>query len=77
MKTSANKLRSIVSWLDYQNEDLNYKFRSISDIEKAFDYCRKSQDVEFLDNQGLSILTRVEKEMVKKEVTELLGYSIF
>lgn len=73
----AFKIRAMVQWLDFQDENLNDKFRSISDIEKAYDYCRKSQDVEFLDNQGLSILTRVEKETVKKEVTELLGYSIF
>lgn len=77
MDTSTNKLRKMLNWLDYQNESLNDRFKSISDIEKAYDYCRKSQDVEFLDNQGLSILTRIEKETVKKEVTELLGYSIF
>ena len=77
MKTSANKLRNIVSWLDYQNEGLNDRFKSISDIEKAFDYCRESKLVEFLDYQGLDILTELEEEVVKKEVTELLGYSIF
>lgn len=32
MKASANKMRAIVNWLDYQNEGLNDRFKSISEL---------------------------------------------
>jgi len=77
METSIDKMRVIVSWADYQNEGFNQRFKSISDIEKAYDYCVESDLVEFLDKQSLFTLTELEEEKVVKEVTELLGYSIF
>ena len=77
MKSSIDKMRIVVSWADYQSEGLNERFKSISDIEKAFDYCKESDLVEFLDSQSLFTLTELEEERVVKEVTELLGYSIF
>lgn len=77
MKTSANKMRAIVSWLDYQNEGLNDRFKSISDIEKAFDYCKQSNIVEYLDSTTMFNLDDEDYDLVVKEVTELLGYSIF
>jgi len=77
MKTSANKLRSIVGWLDYQNEGLNDRFKSISDIEKAFDYCKQSSIVEYLDSSNMFYLDNEYYDFIGKEVTELLGYSIF
>lgn len=77
MESSIDKMRDIVSWANYQNEGFNERFKSISDIEKAYDYCRESDLVEFLDKQFLITLTELEEEKVVKEVTELLGYSIF
>lgn len=77
MKTSANKMRVIISWLDYQNEGLNDRFKSISDIEKAFDYCKQSDIVDYLDSDTMFYLEDDDYNLVVKEVTELLGYSIF
>jgi len=77
MRTSTDKLRRIASWLDYQNEGLNDKFKSISDIEKAFDYCKQSSIVEYLDSSNMFYLDNEDYDLIVKEVTELLGYSIF
>lgn len=76
MTTSINKMRNIVNWADYQAEYFNDKFKSISDIEKAFDYCVKN-DIEFLDDQMMNKLEEEEYNKVVKEVEELLGYSVF
>jgi hypothetical protein len=76
MTTSINKMRNIVNWADYQAEYFNDKFKSISDIEKAFDYCVKN-DIEFLDDQMMNKLEEEEYDKVVKEVKELLGYSVF
>lgn len=36
---ACDKLRRMVEWLDYQDENFNDKFKSITDIEKCFDAC--------------------------------------
>ena len=76
MITSIDKMRNVVNWADYQAEYFNERFKSISDIEKAYDYCMNN-DIEFLDDQMLNGLEDEEYDKVLKEVTELLGYSIF
>ena len=77
MITSVEKFRKINRWLNNQNESVNYKFKSISDIEKVYDYCKKSDLIEFVDQHGLFELTTKEYKQVIKEVTEILGYNIF
>jgi len=76
MITSINKMRNVVNWADYQSEYFNDRFKSISDIEKAYDYCMNN-NIEFLDTQMLNELEYEEYNKVVKEVTELLGYSVF
>lgn len=76
MITSIDKMRNVVNWADYQAEYFNDRFKSISDIEKAYDYCMNN-GIEFLDAQMLNELEDEEYNKVVKEVTELLGYSIF
>ncbi len=78
MATSVEKLRRIVFWCDYQSEGLNDQFRSVSDMEKAYDYCCNHDIIEFLDTDGLRACdTEEEEQQIKRGVTELLGYSIF
>jgi len=74
MTLPIEKLRDIAHWSNYQNEGFNFKFKSISDIEKAFDYCVEN-DIEFLDD--LSFFDREERLKIEKELTEILGYSVF
>lgn len=58
MEISAiQKMRNIVAWANYQNEGFNDRFKTIKQIEKAYDFCIEN-DFEFLDSdyiQGLSI----------------------
>lgn len=77
MKTSIDKLRSIVNWANYQSEGFNDKLKSITDIEKVYDYCKNSKLVEFLDTESLMYLDKEDYDLVVKEVSELLGYSVF
>jgi hypothetical protein len=54
---AIEKIRKIVAWANYQNEGFNYLFKTIKQIEKAYDFCIEN-DFEFLDSdyiQGLSI----------------------
>lgn len=66
--SSIEKMRNVVNWANYQAEYFNERFKSISDIEKAYDYCIKN---------GLEFLDRVEDSKIIEDVTDLLGYSIF
>lgn len=71
---AIDKLRSIVAWADWQNESFNSRVKSVSDLEKLFDYCASSDLVEFLDD--FSYLEDEEYKKVKSEVKKLLGYNI-
>jgi len=74
--TAIEKMRNVISWANWQNETLNDKFKSISDIEKAYDYCQKHEVLEFLDWQSLNELTVDELTTVIKELKTILGYSV-
>ncbi len=75
--SKAEKMRKIVSWLNFQNEGFNDRFKSIADIEKAYDYCSNSEIVEFLDSQTMYALEEEDFKLVTEQVEELLGYNIF
>lgn len=77
MKTSVEKFRKINNWLNNQNEAVNYKLKTISDIEKVYDYCAESELISFVDQQALLDLSTKEYNKVIKEITDILGYSIF
>ena len=72
---AIDKLRNIVKWADYQNEGFNDRFKSVADIEKAFDYCH-AKGLEFLDSQSLNQLEDDEFKTVKNELKTLLGYNV-
>lgn len=74
MKTPIEKLRIIVNWANYQNEGFNERFKSVSDIEKAFDYCLEN-DIEFLDE--LHYLDKEERLKIVNDLKGILEYPIF
>ena len=46
---AVEKLRKLVTWCDYQNDDFIAMFQTIDEIEKCYDACHK-HGVEFADN---------------------------
>jgi hypothetical protein len=49
---AIEKMRSIVNWANNQSEYLNYKFKTIQQIEKAYNYADKN-NLSFLDDDYL------------------------
>ena len=77
MVSAIDKLRNVLNWANYQNEGFNERFKSISDIEIAYDYCQANNLLEFLDWESLQYLSDREYNTVKGELFKLLGYSVF
>ena len=46
---AVEKLRKLVTWCDYQNDDFIAMFQTIEELEKCYDACHK-HGVEFADN---------------------------
>ena len=72
MKENAcDKLRRMVEWLDYQDENFNEKLTSVEMIEKMFDACER-HSLEFAD--GLDWEDEEDEEyLLAVEVNEILG----
>ena len=75
MELACEKIRQIVTWLDYQSESFNGKLKSVADIEKIFDAC---------DRYGLEFADKLEWESKEDseyklavEVNEILGYRYY
>jgi hypothetical protein len=49
---AIEKLRAINTWANWQSEAINYEFKSIKGIEKAYNYAQKN-NLEFIDNDYL------------------------
>ena len=64
--TAIEKLRIISNWSAYEYEDINLKFKSIRDIEKAYDFCEK-MGVEFVSNL---------EDADRGKLSNKLGYTI-
>lgn len=47
--SAIEKMKNILDWAHEQKNEFNMKFKSISDIEKAYDFCLLSGWA-FLDN---------------------------
>lgn len=74
---ACDKLRRMVNWLNYQDENFNDKFKSITDIEKCFDACER-HDLEFADNLYWEDGdTEDEEYLLAVEVNEILGYKYY
>ena len=71
---ACDKLRRMVEWLNYQDENFNDKFQSVADIEKCFDACER-HGLEFADNLDWEDDdTGYEEYKLACEVNEILGY---
>lgn len=77
MITAIDKMRNVLQWANYQNEGFNERFKTVSDIEIAYDYCQSNNILEFLDWESLQYLSDKEYNTVKGELFKLLGYSVF
>jgi hypothetical protein len=70
---AIDKMRNIVAWADYQNEGFNLRVKSISDLEKLFDYAN-SNSLEFLDDTAY---WEEDEQKHIKAINKLLGYKIY
>ena len=73
--TAAEKLRRIVTWLDYQNENFNDKMTSIQMIEDVYDACDR-HSLEFADDLNWESEDDEEYKLAK-EVNEILGCTYY
>lgn len=74
---ACDKLRRMVNWLNYQDENFNDKFQSIADIEKCFDACER-HGLEFADNLDWEDDdTGYEEYLLACDVNEILGYKYY
>lgn len=74
---ACDKLRRMVEWLNYQDENFNDKFQSIADIEKCFDACER-HDLEFADNLDWEEGdTEDEEYLLACDVNKILGYKYY
>jgi hypothetical protein len=65
---AIEKLRAMANWASWQSEAINYEFKSIKGIEKAYDYAQKN-NLEFIDNDYL--YNEVEEEERKKHIDNI------
>lgn len=76
-ETACEKMRRMVNWLNWQDENFNDKFKSIADIEKCFDACER-HSLEFADNLDWEEGdTEDEEYLLAKEVNEILGHKYY
>lgn len=74
---ACDKLRRMVEWLNYQDENFNDKFQSVADIEKCFDACER-HGLEFADNLDWEDDdTGYEEYKLACDVNEILGYNYY
>ena len=74
-ETACDKLRRMVNWLDYQDENFNERFESIADLEKCFDAC-ECHGLEFADNLDWEDKDD-EEYLLAVEVNWILRYSYY
>lgn len=72
---ACDKLRRMVQWLNWQDENFNDKMTSVSMIEQVFDACEK-HDLEFADNLDWED-TDDEEYLLAKDVNKILGYEYY
>jgi hypothetical protein len=61
---AINKLRAMQRWYDMQSEGMNFNFKSIKGMEKAFDYSIEN-NLEFIDNDFLFSADFTDNERAK------------
>lgn len=55
MTTAHEKIEHISNNLNYCDSNYTYEIKTISDMEKLFDYCNDSNEYEFIDQIPRSI----------------------
>ena len=73
---ACDKLRRMVQWLNWQDENFNDEFKSVVDIEKCFDACER-HSLEFADNLDWDGDAEDEEYLLACEVNEILGYKFY
>jgi hypothetical protein len=73
---AIEKMRAIVQWADYQSEYTNFKFKTIDDIEKIYDYCQ-ANDLKFCDWNYLSDMGADNCNKHAKAISKILKYNIY
>lgn len=74
---ACDKLRRMVQWINWQDENFNDEFKSVADIEKCFDACER-HGLEFADSLDWEDGdTEDEEYLLAKEVNEILGYNYY
>ena len=74
---ACDKLRRMVEWLNFQDENFNEKFQSIADLEKCFDACER-HSLEFADNLNWEDDdSGYEEYLLACDVNEILGYKYY
>ena len=72
---AINKLRAMQRWYDMQSEYMNFAFKSLKGMEKAFDYSIE-HDLEFIDDDYLFSDNFTESERVK-HIKSILKFQSF
>ena len=65
--TAVDKIRAIAEWADYQAEYFNERIKSVTDMERVYDYCQRT-GIEYADNVDEPHIT---------EINKMLGYKIY
>lgn len=74
---ACDKLRRMVQWINWQDENFNDEFKSVPDIEKCFDACER-HGLEFADSLDWEDGdTEDEEYLLAKEVNEILGHNYY
>lgn len=74
---ACDKLRRMVQWINWQDENFNDEFKSVTDIEKCFDACER-HGLEFADSLDWEDGdTEDEEYLLACEVNRILGYKFY
>lgn len=76
IQTTYDKLDNIKKWCDWQDSGFISKIKSISDLEKLYDYCM-ANNLEFADNDYMNVLEDSDRDNAIKGIKDLLGYDLY
>jgi len=76
--SAIDKLRNLIDWLNWHNEDFNQKVKSISDFEKLYNYSNENQ-LDYLYEEYLHRSDLEDAEILhhKKQINKLIGYELY
>ena len=76
--TAIEKIEAIKNWCDWMDYSFVEKIKSVSDLEKLFDFA-SSNNIEFVDYNGLSNATDTDKEAhdYMKQIEKILRYKVY